>query len=156
MYRLIQVVKEKSKENETQSIYPFQTFTEAQGEYETKLGQCMKSELYDGYFLVVVDEKGEIPDDGQGTMMLAKGGEHSFRPRLLEVKTTTEEEQTLSAYDTVQLVSANLHSKWGAAIKDNTIKIEMLRGLNMTGITGERVYWTRPVETTEPSQPQGE
>lgn len=140
MFRLIQIVKNTSDEKEVQSTYEYEDGIEAKGEYETKLGNAMKSDLYSAVLMILLDNEGDIVD-------LCKVGDHIFQPRLYEVKVTNEEVATLSKYESVAEVSANFHSKWGAAIKNNNVKAEMLRGFDGDGMLIEFTYWVRP--TTE-------
>lgn len=140
MFRLIQIVKNTSDEKEVQSTYDYEDRIEAKGEYETKLGNNMKSDLYTAVLMILLDNEGDIVDK-------CKVGDHVFQPRLFEVKVTNEEVATLAKYDSAAEVSANFHSKWGAAIKNNNVRAEMLRGFDGNGGTIEFTYWVRP--TTE-------
>lgn len=138
MFRLIQIVKNTSDEKEVQSTYDYEDGIEAKGEYETKLGNNMKSDLYTAVLMILLDNEGDIVDQ-------CKVGDHEFQPRLFEVKVTNEEVATLAKYETVAEVSANFHSKWGSAIKNNQVKAEMLRGFDGNGGTIEFTYWVRPI-----------
>lgn len=148
MFRLIQIVKNTSDEKEVQSTYEYEDGIEAKGEYETKLGNAMKSDLYTAVLMILLDNEGDIVDQ-------CKVGDHVFQPRLFEVKVTNEEVATLAKYDTVAEVSANFHSKWGAAIKNNNVIAEMLRGFDGNGGTIEFTYWVRPLNVT-PEQTSSE
>ena len=150
MYRLIEIVKESTKDKDTQAIYPFESYLDAKGEYETKLGADMKSTAYSGFTLLIIDSAGFVSD-------MKHVGEE-LRPRLIEIKATAEEETaTPTPYDSEQLVEANLHSKFGAAIKNANVVSEVIRGIDGTGktITDEEgketgfIYWIRPVEVPE-------
>lgn len=148
MYRLIEVVKQDGKES--QAIYPFEEYLEAKGEYETKLGADMKATAYSGVTLLIIDSAGFVTD--------VKHTGEELRPRLIEIKTKEEEIPDISPYDTEQLVEANLHSKFGAAIKDEDVVSEVIRGIDGKGDTikdenGKEtgfIYWIRPVEAPEP------
>lgn len=141
MYRLIELVIQNNKE--AQAIYPFDTYEEAKGEFETKVGADMKSEAYTGFMLLIIDNIGKVID-------IKQGGD-TFKPRLIEVKVTDEETPEITPYDSTLLVEANFHSKWGAAIKNDKVKAEMLRGID--GFGGEvcYTYWVRPIEQEEPT-----
>lgn len=136
MYRLIELVMQNNKE--AQAIYPFDTYEEAKGEFETKVGADMKSQAYTGFMLMILDNTGKVLDN--------KHSGDVFSPRLIEVKVTDEETPDITPYDSTLLVEANFHSKWGAAIKNDKVKAEMLRGID--GFGGEvcYTYWVRPVE----------
>jgi len=138
MFRIIQVVKNTSDEKEVQSTYEYNDEITAKGEYETKLGNNMKSDAYSDVLMIFLDNEGDILDS-------AKIGDHEFQPRLFEVKVTDEEVASLAKYDTKDLVVANFHSKWGAAIKNDAVKAEMLRGFDGNGGTLAFTYWVRPL-----------
>lgn len=137
MYRLIELIKQDEKES--QAIYPFNTYTEAKGEYESKAGANMKSDAYSTFTLMVLDNEGHVCD--------VKHEGEELTPRLIEVKTTDTEENDIMKYATTELVEANFHSKWGSAIKNTSVSAEMLRGID--GLGGEvcSTYWVR--EETE-------
>lgn len=144
MYRLIEIVKQNDKES--QAIYPYEDYTDAKGEFETKLGANMKSDAYSAYTLIILDNIGKVLDT-------AHSGD-AFRPRLIEVKTISGEEENITPYDSTELVEANFHSKWGSAIKNDAVKAEMLRGID--GFGGEvcYTYWVRPVEIEPTPEPE--
>lgn len=144
MYRLIEIVKQNG--SESQAIYPFEAYTTAKGEFESKLGANMKSDAYSAYTLIILDNTGKALDN-------AHDGE-AFRPRLIEVKTTCGEEENITPYDSTELVEANFHSKWGSAIKNDAVRAEMLRGID--GFGGEvcYTYWVRPVEIEPTPEPE--
>lgn len=140
MFRLIEIVRNVSDEKETQSTYEYESAIDAKGDYETKLGADMKSDLYSDVLLILLDNEGDVIDQ-------AFVGQTPFQPRLYEVKVTNEEVANMSKYDNDNLVIANFHSKWGSAIKNRNVKAEMLRGFNGSGSTLAFTYWVRP--TTE-------
>lgn len=149
MYRLIELVMQNNKES--QAIYTFDTYEEAKGEFETKVGADMKSQAYTGFILMILDNTGKVLDN--------KHSGDVFSQRLIEVKVTDEETPDITPYDSTLLVEANFHSKWGAAIKNDKVKAEMLRGID--GFGGEvcYTYWVRPVEiepTPEPEESEAE
>lgn len=136
MYRLIEIVKQG--ETESTAIYPFEDYTSAKGEFETRVGADMRSNAYSAFTLMVIDGIGKVLDvkhEGDG-----------LAPRLLEVKVTDVEEPNMSKYDSTYLVEVNFHSKLGSAIKNSEVRAEMLRGIDEFG--GEIVYeyWVRPIE----------
>lgn len=137
MYRLIELIKQDEKES--QAIYPFNTYIEAKGEYESKAGANMKSDVYSAFTLMVLDNEGKVCD--------VKHEGEELTPRLIEVKTTDTEETDIMKCATTELVEANFHSKWGSAIKNTSVSAEMLRGID--GLGGEvcSTYWVR--EETE-------
>lgn len=160
MFRLIQIVKNTSDEKEVQSTYEYEDGIEAKGEYETKLGNAMKSDLYSAVLMILLDNEGDVvdkckydkpvepePSEEQEEDQPKEDVKYMFAPRLFEVKVTNEEVATLAKYDTVAEVSANFHTKWGAAIKNNNVRAEMLRGFDGNGGQIEFTYWVRP--TTE-------
>ena len=134
MYRIIEAVKQDGKE--TQSWYSFETEAEARVEYETKLGANMKTDIYSASLLALVDNVGNV-------ICNKKIGEDALSPRLMEVKATSKEETSLTKYDTDNLVEANFHSKWGAAIKNSSVQSEMLLGFDGEGNAIVSTYWVR-------------
>lgn len=141
MYRLIEIVKQNDKES--QAIYPYEDYTTAKGDFESKLGANMKTDAYSAYTLMILDNTGKALDT-------VHAGD-TFRPRLIEVKTTSEEEENITPYDSTELVEANFHSKWGSAIKNDAVKAEMLRGIDGSGGEVCYTYWVRPIEPVEPT-----
>ena len=139
MYRLIEITKQNDKES--QAIYDYESEIDAKGEYESKLGANLKSDDYSAFTLILIDNVGNIIDSYH------KGDELS--PRLIEVKTTDTDAKDMAKYASVDLVIANFHSKWGAAIKDNSVKAEMLLGIDGNGGTVAYTYWVRPITPTE-------
>ena len=137
MFKLIEVVKQNDKES--QAWYPFESATEAKGEYESKLGANMKSDAYQASLLILIDNEGDVIDN-------CKVGEDALSPRLIEVKVTNAETTDISKYETPKLVEANFHSKWGAAIKNQNVRAETLLGINGDGSTIAFTYWVRPIE----------
>lgn len=139
MFRLIEIVKQNG--TESQAIYPYESYTDAKGDFESKVGADMKSDLYSAFTLLIIDSTGKVLD--------VKHEGEEISPRLIEIKAMDTEESNISKYDTIQLVEANFHSKWGAAIKNNAVRTEMLRGID--GFGGEvcYTYWVRPIEAEE-------
>ncbi len=140
MYRLLEI--NKANDKESQSIYPFDDFTDMKAEFETKLGTWMKSENVQAELLVMLD--GSL-----NTIEVGRVGEAELSPRLIEVKTTETEDVTISKYDSNYLVSANFHSKLGAAMKNNAVTVEILKGINGNGVELEHMSWIRPVKEPE-------
>ena len=142
MYRLLEITKQNDKE--TQGIYPFEDFTAMEAEYETKLGAWMKNEDVQAELLIMLD--GSL-----NTMGIGKVGNDELSPRLIEVKTTDIEVVDVAKYDTTYLVSANFHSKLGAAMKNEAVTVEVLKGIDGNGNEVEHRSWIRPVEEPEPT-----
>jgi hypothetical protein len=140
MYRLLEI--NKTNDKESQSIYPFEDLTSMEAEYETKLGAWMKNESVQAELLVMLD--GSL-----NTIEAGRVGGDELSPRLIEVKTTETEEVTVSKYDSNYLVSANFHSKLGAAMKNEAVTVEVLKGIDGNGTELEHRSWIRPVEAPE-------
>ena len=151
MYRLLEVTKTKDNQKEQPALYPFENFTDMEASYESKIGAWMKSDVVEGELLIMLD--GSL-----NTMSLKKIGEYVFKPRLIEVKTTSgEETQDSTPYDSNYLVSANFHSKLGAAMKNEAVTVEVLKGIDGNGAELEHRSWIRPVEAPEPTpEPEAE
>lgn len=149
MYRLIEIVKESESNKESQAIYPYENYIEAKGEYESKLGADMKATSYSALTLLIIDSAGYVSD--------VKHVGEALKPRLIEIKMKDEEISDVSPYENEQLVEANLHSKFGTAIKDANVISEALKGIDGYGKTikdedGKEtgsVYWIRPIEKAE-------
>ena len=141
MYRLFEVNKINDKES--QSIYSFDDFTAMEAEYETKLGAWMKNNDLQGELLIMLGGSLE-------TLGMARIGDAELSPRLIEVKTTNEENETVSKYDTTRIVSANFHSKLGSAMKNEEVKIEVLKGIDGNGNQIEYRSWIRPIPIVVP------
>lgn len=137
MYRLIELTYSDNKEE--QAIYPFKTNDALEGEYESKLGTNMESNI--DCILIGLDNIGTV-------LFSAKVGEHEFSPRLYEAKYTTDEAIDLAKYDTVELASARFHKKKGTAIKDNTCKQKVLVAFDGNGSVFESCHWVRTIEPT--------
>ena len=142
MYRLLEI--NKTNDKESQSIYPFDDFTDMEAEFETKLGAWMKNESVQAELLIMLD--GSL-----NTIEAGRVGEDELSPRLIEVKTTETEDVTVSKYDSNYLISANFHSKLGAAMKNEAVTVEILKGVDGNGAELEHRSWIRPVEEPEPT-----
>lgn len=141
MYRLLEITKQNDKE--TQGIYPFDDFTSMEAEYESKLGAWMKNDSVQAELLIMLD--GSL-----NTIGIDKVGDAELSPRLIEVKTTDTEAVDVAKYDTTYLVSANFHSKLGAAMKNDAVTVEVLKGIDGSGAEIEHRSWIRTVEEPEP------
>lgn len=152
MYRLIQVVIEDT--TQSQSMYEYDTETELMADFHAKYGSQVTKPYYKAMLLVALDGSlktidkcyyvGTTTDETGETTEIA-----SLNPRLVEVKTTTEEVGNLSSYDTEELVIGNFHSKLGSAMKNENVKLEVLKGIDGKG--NEIIYesWIREAEITE-------
>lgn len=145
MYRLFEVTKTKDNQKEQPAIYPFENFTDMEASYESKIGAWMKSDVVEGELLIMLD--GSL-----NTMSLKKIGDYVFKPRLIEVKTTAEEEEANpTPYDSKLLVEANYHSKLGSAMSNKAVLIEVLKGIDGNGADLQHRSWIRPIEAPEPT-----
>ena len=138
MYRLIEL--NYTGDKESQAFYSFETKDALEGEYESKLGTNMESDI--DCILIGVDNIGTV-------LFSAKTGEHEFSPRLYEAKYTAEEAVDLAKYDTVDLASARFHRKKGAAIKSADCKQEILVAFDGNANVFESCHWVRTIEPTE-------
>lgn len=145
MYKVAEIVRTAADNKESQGIYNFETEVEAKGEYESKLGAAMKAAAYNGYIYLLIDGEGKTLDsahDGDG-----------FSPRLIDVTVSGETETpNISKYGTDNEVKANFHSKWGAAIKNESIDSIILYGIGDQGQQIAYTYWERPTEDDESNE----
>ena len=68
--------------------------------------------------------------------------------RLFEVKVTDSEAANMTKYNSTIYLTANYHTKLGAAKKNANVRAEMLRGIDGKGNQVEYTYWVRPIEIT--------
>lgn len=143
MYRIISIVRTVEDSKESQSIYEYTSEVEAKGNYELKLGQNSKSDLYDALTILLLDNVGNILDS-------AHVGEE-LTPRLINVNVAENGTETanVAPYDTTALVEANYHEKFGKTILNTTDKAVMYRGIDGNGGFVCYEYWVRPIEVTE-------
>ena len=166
-YRLFEVVKKSDKE--TQRIYPTDlktsapSLTEVAAQFEKRLGEAMKATDEQAHSFIIMDNAGEIPNDGNGNTYIAFVGEDALEPRLWEIKEYIDEntqervnEAIPHHYETDKLVEANYHVFLGNAMLNSNVKTEMLRSIDEKGgIAGRYCYWVRIDEVppvTEPTQ----
>lgn len=143
MYRLISLTRTVADSKESQSIYEYASEIEAKGNYELKLGQNSKSDLYDAVTILLLDNVGNVLDSAH------KGVE--LTPRLIYVNAAEDgtEKTNVSKYDTTDLVEANFHEKLGSTILNTTDKAAMYRGIDGNGAQVCYEYWARPIEVAE-------
>ncbi len=162
MFRLIEITR--ISDAESQATLDFESEVEASGELHTKLGAAMKDETYQAELLLLLNNIGEIVEngshfktyeveeeietDGGETETITTEVEYELSPRLIEFKVTDSEVANVSKYNTTFDVTANYHSKLGSAKKKSTVKAEMLRGIDGKGNQVEYTYWVRPIEIT--------
>lgn len=146
MYRLYSITHNQD-ETEKQSIYEYESVTEAEGNFEQKKGQAMADGKF--AFLMLLDYDGRI-HDGYITLV----GEGTITPRLFEVKTTDSEVNKVYPQETNAAISADFYKRLGGAKLDDTVKAIMLRGIGAHGEQLEYSYWVRPIGV--PSEEQAE
>lgn len=152
MFRLVEIVKAASDGKESQACYPFNFEVDCKGEYETKLGQAMKSDLYSAFCYIFIDSDGDI----LGSAFYASSDEEVISPRLLEVRFVGDGEerevQNLSKYSTMREAEANYHSKFGSDIKNSEVDGVMLCIIGERGEVSNLTYWVRPLEESNNSE----
>lgn len=162
MFRLIEITR--VADTESQAILDFESEVEASGELHSKLGAAMKAETYQAELLILLDNIGEIVESGSHfktyeveeeveteggeTETITTEVEYALSPRLIEVKVTDSEAANMSKYNSTFDVTANYHTKLGAAKKNANVRAEMLRGIDGKGNQVEYTYWVRPIEIT--------
>lgn len=143
MYRLYSITHNQD-ETEKQSVYEYNSVTEAEGNFELKRGQAMADKKF--AFLMLLDNIGQIHNN-----YITMVGEGTITPRLFEVKTTDSEKNTIYPQNTNEAVSADFYKRLGGAKLDDTVKAIMLRGIGANGEQLEYSYWVRPIEQEEPA-----
>lgn len=152
MYRIFQLTKAKADGKESQSIYSYNSYLEAKGDYETKLGQFMDSDAFSSYAFFLLDNVGNIMDSSVFLAPVFEDGlevsREEFRPRLLNVTQNADgtESANIAPYETAENVEANFHKKYGAAIKNKDVSAIMLRGIDENANPTVYTYWVRPIE----------
>jgi len=145
MYRVIEILKNASNGNEVHGVYRYDNETDAKGNYEFKSGQSAKVADYIAYCYVLIDNAGEVVEHIFGSA----SPEVSINPRLLDVVFSGgEETENLAKYYTMNLATANFHSKLGAAMNDATKDGIMLCLIDEKGNPRDKINWVRPVEAS--------
>lgn len=139
MYRLYKItLRQDGSENAQRDDY--EDVTQAEGAFEVQKGMAMESGTFT--FLMLLDNIGEIHNG-----YIAKIGEGTLKPRLYEVKTTAEGETAKSyVHEDVNGVSADYYKRLGGAKQTESVRAEMLRGIDANGNPLECTYWVRPIE----------
>ena len=134
-------------DKESVAIYTnFSTENDILAEYETKLGQAMKTEAYKGELLIAFDHTGKILVQGSTFK-----DEVTFSPRLIWVQSTAQgegEPNQSKKTDSNELI-ADYHIKKGSAMKNGDIKGILLLGIDNTRIVIND-YYVRPIAPVEP------
>ena len=164
MFRLVEITR--VADNETQALREYASEVEASGELHYRLGSAMKDETTQVKLLLLLNNIGEVVESGSHfktheveetietengeTETITTEVEYEVSPRLIDVKVTDSEVGNIAKYDTNLDVTANYHSKLGAAKKSADVKAIMLRGIDGKGNQLEYTYWVRPA--TVPSE----
>lgn len=156
MYRIFQLTKATADGKESQSIYSYDSYPEAKGDYETKLGQFMDSDAFSSYAFFLLDNVGDIRDSSVFLAPVLNGdglevSREEFRSRLFDVTQNADgtESANIASYETAEKVEASFHKKYGAAIKNKSVSAIMLRGIDKNANPTVYTYWVRPVEAVE-------
>ena len=156
MYRIFQLTKATADGKEGQSIYSYDSYLDAKGDYETKLGQFMDSDAFSSYAFFLLDNVGNIMDSNVFLAPVLNGdglevSREAFRPRLFDVTQNADgtESANIAPYDTAEKVEANFHKKYGSAIKNKAVSAIMLRGIDENANPTVYTYWVRPIEAKE-------
>lgn len=143
MYRLYKITHNLDG-TERPSVDTYDDVVVAEGNFEFQKGLAMENETFT--FLMLLDNVGNIHNG-----YIAKIGEGTIKPRLFEVKTTTEEAAKSYIHDTAEEVSADFWKRLGGAKQDTNVRATMLRGVGANGEPLEYAYWVRPIEPVEPT-----
>lgn len=149
MFRLYKItLRQDGSENAQRDDYT--DVTTAEGAFEVQKGMAMESGTFT--FLMLLDNIGQIHNsqihNGQiHNGYIAKIGEGTLKPRLYEVKTTAEGETAKSyVHEDANGVSADYYQRLGGAKQTESVRAEMLRGIDENGSPLEYTYWVRPIE----------
>ena len=136
MFRLYKItLRQDGSENAQRDDY--EDVTTAEGAFEVQKGMAMESGTFT--FLMLLDNLGEIHNG-----YIAKIGEGTLKPRLYEVKTTAEGETAKSyVHEDANGVSADYYQRLGGAKQTESVRAEMLRGIDENGNQLEYTYWVR-------------
>lgn len=140
MYRLYKItLRQDGSENAQRDDYT--DVTTAEGAFEVQKGMAMESGTFT--FLMLLDHVGQIHNG-----YIAKIGEGTLKPRLYEVKTTSNEGEVAKSYvhEDTNGVSADYYQRLGGAKQNDKVIAEMLRGIDSNGSPLEYTYWVRPIE----------
>lgn len=146
MYRFYRITVD-GQGVEHPSLDEYEDVNIAEGNFEFQKGLAME----EGYFafLMILDNNGAIHSGNNGISYITTIGEGTIKPRLFEVKTTTEETAKSYTHDTAYEVSADFYKRIGGAKQNNQVRAEMLRGVDEHGKSLEYEYWVRPITPTE-------
>ena len=153
MYRLYKITL-KLDGSENPQVDTFDDVIVAEGNFEFQKGLAMETNTLT--FLMLIDDMGNIHKVNKDEYITLVG-DGTFKPRLFEIKTTTEEKAKSYPHETENEVSADYYKRLGGAKQDANVKSIMLRGIGTYGRQLEYSYWTRPtVDEAEPQPTEGE
>ena len=145
MYRFYRITVD-GEGTEHPSLDEYEDVNIAEGNFEFQKGLAMENHTF--AFLMLLDNNGEIHNGGNHSY-IATVGEGTIKPRLFEVKTTTEETAKSYLHETAYDVSADFYKRIGGAKQNVNVRAEMLRGVDEHGNLLEYEYWVRPITPTE-------
>ena len=143
MFRLLEITY---TDKEVPALYDnFADETALTAEFDTKLGQAMKSEAIKAELLVAFDEKGKI----YAQSFTSKEDSISLSPRLVWVSVSDGVESADQSKKTsVEELKADFYIKRGSAKKNVDVST-----IAILGIDGKAViindYWSRPAQPQE-------
>ena len=146
MYRLYKITHNLDG-SERPSVDTYDDVVVAEGNFEFQKGLAMENGTFT--FLMLLDNIGQIHNN-----YITLIGEGTIKPRLFEVKTTTEEAAKSYIHDTAEEVSADFWKRLGGAKQDASVRATMLRGVGANGEPLEYSYWVRPVEVEPTPEPE--
>ena len=143
-YRLYKITLNQDG-SERPSVDVYDDVTIAEGNFEFQKGLAMENGTF--AFLMLLDNIGKIHNG-----YITKVGEGTIKPRLFEVKTTTEEATKSYIHDDANGVVADYYKRLGAAKQNTDVKAIMLRGVNENGSPIAYTYWMRPRDIEVPEE----
>lgn len=160
MFRHIYVIKTSDKDDEKQSIYPFQDEESALADMYNLHGVALKNDKLQATFGLVINEKGEeverlaasIPDPNN------KRQRYEIKPRVYwrTIKNNAEEFK-IYPYATKQLARGNFYTKYAACLNDPECTAATVACINGDGVNLELKVWDRETgEKPDPNAPQTE
>lgn len=173
-----------ANDKESVAIYPndkhpeYANETELWAEFEDKLGTAQGSDAVKAELLIGFDSTGrilerqsrngkikalahhvkmvEVTETIDGVEIVKTVPAATLSPRLIAVKNQNDTENIiLSKKDTANQLEGAAHKSMGVAMSDETVKAMLAMGV-VDGYIICNDYWTRPVESQEQEQPQGE
>lgn len=131
MYRLIELTKQNNEES--QAIEAYETLEEAKSAFDLKVKEATSSGIYSGFAFIVINSAGSIQN-------LKHDGD-TLMPSLVEIRTTDHDITTITRYVEEKEIFTAFNTVQDDAKKDESVKAEVLFGLDSVGFQIIHIYW---------------